>query len=266
MPSQMMRTRSRVLVRRVISPLHAFNFAAITGVTGVATLFYLVNPLTATLGLANIILYAFIYTPLKRYSIVNTWIGAIVGAIPPLMGWAACTNSLDPVTQPGAWALAGLVYAWQFPHFNSLAHTLKSEYAKAGYRMMSVTHPALNARVALRYSLACFPICAAFPMLGVTSAWFGVASCIPNAGMAWASWRFWKAQNKAKEAKWLFWASLVHLPVLLIMLMAAKVGVWTSLKERFQGLTSSSKGTLQPLASGPAIAEHSSLSVIVEDR
>lgn len=99
--AQMARTRGRPLVRRIVTPLHATVFASLTGVSGVALLATFVNPLTASLGLLNILLYAFVYTPLKRLSIVNTWVGAVVGAIPPLMGWAAVTGSIDPMTQPG---------------------------------------------------------------------------------------------------------------------------------------------------------------------
>lgn len=255
--AQMLRTRNRVLVRRLLSPLHAFSFAATTGIAGVSILWTLVNPLTASLGLANIILYSFIYTPLKRMHIVNTWVGALVGALPPMMGWAACTGSIDPITQPGAWALFALLFAWQFPHFNPLAHTLRRDYARAGYKMMSVTNPLLNARVGLRYAISFFPICAAFPALGLTNQWFALLSAIPNAALAWTSYRFWRStadvinrrgsveeqakqqQSRNKEAKWAFWASVVHLPGLLVLMMVCKVGLWTRLKERWERMVAS---------------------------
>ena len=127
--AQMLRTQNRVLVRKVISPIHAASFGTITGILGVGTLFTMVNPLTAILGASNIVLYTCIYTPMKRVSIINTWIGSVVGAIPPMMGWTACTNSLDI----GAWLLGSILYAWQFPHFNSLAWNMRSDYVKAGY-------------------------------------------------------------------------------------------------------------------------------------
>ena len=225
--AQMARTRNRVLVRRAISPLHAFGFALASGSLGVATLYSFVNPLTASLGLANIILYAFVYTPLKRISIMNTWIGGVVGAIPPLMGWAAVTNSLDPIAQPGAWALATLLFAWQFPHFNSLAHTLRHEYAKAGFYMIPVTNPQWNARVAFRYSLAFFPICLSFSLLGISTPWFAVASCLPNGVLTWTSYRFWRGKDRARDARLLFFASLIHLPVVLGLLMVMKENVWS---------------------------------------
>lgn len=186
--AQMLRTRNRVLGRRALSPFHAFNFGVLTGTAGVAMLATMVNPLTAALGAANILLYTAVYTPMKRASIANTWAGAVVGGIPPMMGWAAVTNSLDP----GAWVLGAILYAWQFPHFNSLAWNLRADYSKAGYRMMSVTDPKLNARVSLRYSLAMFPLCWSLPYLDITSWTFAADSTIINAAMLYGAVKFWR--------------------------------------------------------------------------
>ncbi|KAG0171205.1 Protoheme IX farnesyltransferase, mitochondrial [Apophysomyces sp. BC1034] len=216
--AQMLRTRNRVLGRRQLSQFHAFSFGMLTGTTGVATLATMVNPLTAALGAANILLYTAVYTPMKRASIANTWAGAVVGAIPPMMGWAAVTNSLEP----GAWALGAILYAWQFPHFNALAWNLRADYSKAGYRMMSVTDPKLNARVSLRYSLAMVPLCLSMPYLGLTSWLFAVDSTIVNAGLIWGAVKFWRHSNE-KSARQLFFGSVIHLPVLLALMMVHKV-------------------------------------------
>lgn len=75
------------------------------------------------------VLYTSVYTPLKRLSIVNTWIGSVVGALPPLMGWSACTGTLDP----GALILGGILYSWQFPHFNALSWNLRADYSRGVY-------------------------------------------------------------------------------------------------------------------------------------
>lgn len=186
--AQMLRTRNRVLGRRALSPAHAFGFGTLTGISGVTMLATMVNPLTAALGGLNIFLYAGLYTPMKRASIANTWVGAVVGGIPPMMGWAAVTNSLDP----GAWVLGALLYAWQFPHFNSLAWNLRADYSKAGYRMMSVTDPKLNARVSLRYTLAMFPLCWALPYLDLTSWLFAVDSTLINGALLYGAVKFWR--------------------------------------------------------------------------
>ncbi|KAF7732593.1 Protoheme IX farnesyltransferase, mitochondrial [Apophysomyces ossiformis] len=216
--AQMLRTRNRVLGRRQLSQFHAFSFGVLTGTTGVATLATMVNPLTAALGAANILLYTAVYTPMKRASIANTWAGAVVGAIPPMMGWAAVTNALDP----GAWVLGAILYAWQFPHFNALAWNLRADYSKAGYRMMAVTDPKLNARVSLRYSLAMVPLCLSMPYLGLTSWLFAVDSTIVNAGLIWGAVRFWQHSNE-KSGRQLFFGSVIHLPVLLALMMVHKV-------------------------------------------
>ncbi|KAJ9059505.1 Protoheme IX farnesyltransferase, mitochondrial [Entomophthora muscae] len=215
--AQMSRTRNRVLVRHALTPQHAFTFGASCGVLGVATLYNFVNPTVAFLGLSNIILYTSVYTPLKRYSIVNTWIGAVVGAIPPMMGWAACTGTIDS----SSWLLALALYAWQFPHFNSLSWNLRSDYSKAGYQMMAVTDPNLNARVSLRYALAMFPISVAFPCLGLTTWWFAINSSFVNTYMAIKAFSFWSRPND-KSARSLFFSSLIHLPVFFALMLIHK--------------------------------------------
>jgi heme o synthase len=124
-----------------------------------------VNPLTAALGVGNIVLYAAIYTPLKQVHPFNTWVGAIVGAVPPLMGWAAATSSLDP----GAFFLAGLLYFWQLPHFMALAWLCKEDYARGGFQMISLKDVTgrRTAGVALRNALYMVPLGLAAVNLGI---------------------------------------------------------------------------------------------------
>ncbi|KAF9285352.1 Protoheme IX farnesyltransferase, mitochondrial [Mortierella alpina] len=217
--AQMSRTRNRILVRKAVSPLHAWSFATLSGLGGVGLLAAAVNPLTAALGAANLVLYAGVYTPMKRMSIANTWVGSIVGAIPPMMGWAACTNSLDPE----AWLLGGLLFAWQFPHFNSLAWNLRADYSKAGYRMMAVTDPKLNARVSLRYTLALIPLVTLAPYMDMTSWWFAIDGNIVNAVMLAGAANFWRKRDD-KSARQLFFGSLIYLPVVLALMMFHKKG------------------------------------------
>jgi hypothetical protein len=109
----------------------------------------------------------------------------------------------------------------QFPHFNALSWNLRPDYSKAGYRMMSVTEPSLNARVALRHSLLLFPISLAMPYLAVTSPYFLLDSTLLNGYMAWCAFRFWRESND-QNARSLFFASLIHLPVYLALLMMHK--------------------------------------------
>lgn len=168
--SQMSRTKNRVLVTGKLTPLHAVGFAAFSATSGLSILYFGVNSLTAALGLGNLLLYTSVYTPMKRMSILNTWIGSVVGAIPPLMGWTACCGSLDT----GAWILSGLLYAWQFPHFNALSWNLRPDYSRAGYRMMAVTNPGLCRRTALRYTFFIGVLSSIAPVLDVTNYWFAL--------------------------------------------------------------------------------------------
>ncbi|KAI3404144.2 COX10 [Candida oxycetoniae] len=241
---QMPRTVGRPVVRGLITPKQAYTFAALIGSTGCTMLWFGVNPVVSMLGFSNIVLYAWIYTSMKRKSILNTWVGAIVGAIPPLMGWAASSS----LTYPGAWCLAGLLYAWQFPHFNALSHGIAQQYKSAGYVMAAAENPKLNARVALRYSILMFPLCFGLSYFGVTDWIFPFDSAIANGWMAYWAWKFWQQQqlnySNSKlasgatqeglaiagiHAKKLFWCSVWHLPAVLILAMLHKKDQWSRL-------------------------------------
>ncbi|CAG5904025.1 unnamed protein product [Menidia menidia] len=215
--SNMNRTKNRPLVRGQISPLHAVSFALACGVPGVALLTLAVNPLTGFLGALNIVLYTCCYTPLKRHSISNTWVGAVVGAIPPMMGWTAATGCLEP----GALLLGGFLYSWQFPHFNALSWNLREDYSRGGYRMMSVTHPAMCKRVALRHSLALIGLSALAPALDLTTWTFPLVSLPINLYISYLAFRFHHKGDRDSARK-LFFCSLWHLPMLLLLALTCK--------------------------------------------
>ena len=181
------------------------------------TLLWMVNPLTAALGTLNMLLYSAVYTPLKRISIVNTWAGAVVGAIPPVMGWTACTGGLEM----GAFVLAGILYAWQFAHFNALSWSLRGDYSRAGYRMMSVTSPTLCKRVALRYSVAMVPICTLAPVCDITTWWFALDTLPLNGWLSYLAWRFYR-DSDFNSARKLFRFSLFYLPLLMGFMLLNK--------------------------------------------
>lgn len=247
--AQMARTRTRPLVRRAITPMHATGFAITAGIAGPALLYTMVNPTTAYLGLANIALYAGLYTWMKRKSIYNTWVGAVVGALPPLMGWTACGGKLLPsltssivlppfivsdasfplgvvVDNPLApLALFMLLFSWQFPHFNSLSYLVRDSYAQAGYHMLSILSPAKNALVSLRHAIMLVPICSLlFPLSGLTTWMFAFSAFIPNLICVRAAWQFWRCGGE-KEARTVFQHSLWYLPVILGLMMVHKQGV-----------------------------------------
>src|SRR3984957_895502 len=249
--AQMSRTRIRPLVQKSITPLHAAGFALATGAGGTALLWTVVNPTTAVLGAANIALYAGLYTWLKRKSVLNTWVGAVVGDLPPLMGWTACGGNLLPsadypvhfflppflhstappidftmIDNPLApLAFFLLLFSWQFPHFNSLSHLARGSYAQAGYRMLAALSPRRNALVALRHTLFMVPICSVLvPLSGLTTWAFALTTLVPNAIWARATFWFWRKGGE-REAKAVFQHSLWYLPAILGLMMVQKQGV-----------------------------------------
>lgn len=135
--ARMPRTANRPIPAGRVGSGEALLFAAITLVTGMGWLLYKVNLLTAGLGLASWIVYVLIYTPLKTRTPLNTAVGAVAGAIPILMGWAATGTPLNLV----AYALAGVLFLWQFPHFMAIAWLYRKDYAQAGHQMLPVVDP-----------------------------------------------------------------------------------------------------------------------------
>jgi protoheme IX farnesyltransferase len=225
------------LVRKLISPRGALIFAIVTGITGTAAIYAGVNPTTSALAAFNIFLYAGVYTPMKRISVVNTWVGALVGAIPPLMGWTAAAGQcatgagdwkelLFGEGSAGGWLLAAYLFCWQFPHFNALSWPIRDEYKNAGYRMLAWVNPARNARVALRYSVLMFPVCIGLAYVGVVEQAFVPLSCIANGWVMYEAVKFWRLEGTKGSARSLFWASVWHLPIVLVLGMVLKKGLW----------------------------------------
>ncbi len=177
---------------------------------------------------------------------LNTWVGAVVGAIPPLMGWAAAagqTASGDGQWQEllfsegsvGGWLVAALLFAWQFPHFNSLSWPIREEYKNAGYRMLVWTNSRMNGRVALRYSLLMFPICFGLAYSNITDNAFLITSSVVNGWMVREAWKFWWKEGHKGSARVLFWASVWHLPVVMALAMMHKKGLWDGVCKQLTG-------------------------------
>jgi len=237
--AKMSRTRTRPLVRRLLTSRAAAFFAIACAFSGTAALYLGVNPTVAFLGALNIALYAGAYTPLKRLSAVNTWVGAVVGGIPPLMGWAAAAGESATAdgtwrellfaadgSSAGGWLFAGLLFAWQFPHFMPLSWGIREEYKAAGLRMLAWVNPARNARVALRYSLVFIPLCVGLCAVGVTEWTFAVTSMPVNLWLVREAVKFYRHEGYKGSAKSLFWASVWHLPVVMVLALAQKKGMW----------------------------------------
>ena len=122
--------------------------------------------------------------------------------------------------------MGGILFAWQFPHFNALSHTIREEYKAAGYKMLCWTNPARNARVALRYSVLMFPISVGLWWVGVVGHGFLVGSTVANGWLVKEAYRFWNQQGANGTARGLFWASIWQLPILLVGGLVTKKGLW----------------------------------------
>jgi protoheme IX farnesyltransferase len=215
--SRMNRTRSRPLPTGRLLPSTALLFATLTLSAGVLVLLWGANPLTTLLGLANLIIYAFIYTPLKRLSSLNTLVGAICGAIPPMMGCAAATGTLGPP----AYILAALLFVWQIPHFLSLAWLYRDDYARAGFRMLPIIDSTgrLTCRMIVLYSLLLIPVSLAACLFDIAGGWYGLLCIFLGLAMVFLAANL--ARNRTRQAaRRVFLASVAYLPLLLILMVA----------------------------------------------
>ena len=209
---RMERTRNRPLPAGHVSRRTALIWGLVSAAAGLLVLDLATNRLTAALALFVIALYVLVYTPLKVRTPLNTAVGAICGAIPPMMGWTAATGRLEL----GAWILGGILFIWQVPHFLSLAWMYRDDYARGGFRMMPAADPdgAITGRAAFIHALALLPITGALAGAGVTGMTYLVASQI--VGLAFAALGLAFARKRVRlTARRLFLASIIYLPVLL---------------------------------------------------
>ena len=163
----MHRTRLRPMADRRLQPAEGLLFASVMATAGVALLGLGVNGLSAAVAAATLIIYAVVYTPLKPVTSFATVVGAVPGAMPPLIGWAAATGELSR----GGWVLFGIVFLWQLPHFLAIAWIYRDDYARAGYPMLPVIEPdgRSTARQSVVYAAALLPMSLAPTLVGMAS-------------------------------------------------------------------------------------------------
>jgi protoheme IX farnesyltransferase len=217
--ARMRRTAGRPLPSGRVTPNAALMLGVVLSVAGLAWLLFTVNPLTALLGASTHACYIFIYTPLKRITVLNTLVGAVPGALPPLMGWTAATGEL---AAPGL-SLSGLIFFWQLPHFMAIAWLYRHDYAGAGFKMLPGIDPRgrRTAASAIRNSFA-LVVASLFPfLLGVAGKWYLTVAVAAGLGVLAMAFRFGRHLNPG-AARGLFLASIIYLPLMLGMLVADK--------------------------------------------
>lgn len=220
--ARMVRTASRPIPAGRISPARGLALGLALGAVGVGWLALRVNVLTAGLALATIVLYIVVYTPLKHRTPLNTLVGAVPGAIPPMMGWTAVTGSVGA----GAWALFGILFLWQLPHFLAIAWLFRDDYEKGGFPMLPVVDPegGSTARQVALYTVALIPVSLAPTFLGLAGGvyFFGALAL----GVAFLGFGLAMALGRGRGgAQRLLLASVTYLPVLLGLLIADRATV-----------------------------------------
>ena len=214
---RMERTRGRPLPAGRILRSRAIRWGLASCIIGLAVLAAGTNLPTAALALFVILLYMPVYTYLKTTTPLNTVVGAVCGAVPPMMGWTAATGRLDA----GAWVLGGILFLWQIPHFLALAWMYRDDYARGGFRMVPSVDPSgsLTGRLALLYAVGLLPVSALVTWLGVSGRSFLVASQLLGGLVVVLAVGF-LVRRSQPAARNLFLASILYLPLLLGVMVA----------------------------------------------
>ena len=214
--ARMKRTQNRPLPSGRVSPRAAGVFGAAITATGLVML-ALGSNLTATaVAAATWALYVLVYTPLKPLTTLNTAIGAIPGALPPVIGWAAATGRLGIE----AWALFLIVFLWQFPHFLAIAWIYREDYARGGHQMLPSIDPqgAITGRQAAFHALALVPAALLPSAVGLAGGWYFAGALLLGLFYLAVSVRFW-ANVSDQTARNLLRASIIYLPLILALLL-----------------------------------------------
>jgi protoheme IX farnesyltransferase len=211
----MRRTAQRPLPSGRLDPDVGLLWAVALAVAGVSWLALAVNLLTALLGALTLAGYVFVYTPMKRLSSLSTVVGAIPGAVPPMMGWTAARDVLEP----GAWALFGILFLWQLPHFLAIAWMYRADYERGGMPMLPVIDPGgtRTGRQAILYAAALVPT-----PLGLTGGVYFAGALVLSLGFLGASWWFQQRRTNG-TAKQLLLVSVVYLPAVLAVMLLDRV-------------------------------------------
>lgn len=216
----MRRTASRPLPSGILKPIQALIFGVVLSLIGASDLWLVGGPLTSALGVVTCLSYLLAYTPLKKKTVWATFIGAIPGAIPPMIGWSAATGTLDR----GAWILFGILFLWQFPHFHAIAWMYREDYARAGIQMLPVVDP--KGTRTFRQILIAAGLLVAVSLLPsvlkLTGVIYFFGALLVSTALVQIS--IWAANSRTNtRAKWLMHATVLHIPILLGLMMIDKI-------------------------------------------
>jgi protoheme IX farnesyltransferase len=200
-------------------PLQALVLGIALSTFGVGYLAIVCNALSATLAAITIAIYIFAYTPLKRASTANTAVGAIPGAIPPVIGWAAARGSIDA----GAWSLFAIVFLWQLPHFFAIAWMYREDYSRAGFRMISSDDRSgeKSASQSVFFCILLLVMAGLPAFLGIVNFVYLAIELLLSGLFIAIAMRFLRMRT-ASAARALFLASIVYLPLVLAALVLTK--------------------------------------------
>ena len=218
--AMMRRTRLRPLPDGRVPAFDARVFGLVLSAAGLILLGAFVNLAATALALATLVVYLIIYTPMKRRSPMATLVGAVPGALPPLIGWAAAHGGVST----GGAALFLIVFLWQIPHFMAIAWLYRDDYGKAGFPMLPVIEPdgRRTGRQAVAYAVALVPATLIPSLIGLSGPVYGVIALVLGLGLVWLAVRF-AAQRNDGSARWLFLSSIAYLPIIWIAMMADKL-------------------------------------------
>jgi heme o synthase len=215
----MQRTRSRPVPAGRMRPRDAVILGAALSIFGVAYLAFVCNALSASLAALTIIIYVFAYTPLKRVSTFNTALGAVPGALPPMIGWAAARGTLNA----GAWSLFAILFFWQLPHFFAIAWMYRDDYARAGFQMISSDDRTgeRSASQSVFFCMLLFVVAGLPAFLGIATVFYLLAELILGGVFIAVAMQFLKTRT-VLDARRLFITSIIYLPLLLGALVLSK--------------------------------------------
>jgi protoheme IX farnesyltransferase len=216
----MRRTARRPLPGGRVRPGDALFYGVLLSVAGLAILTLFVNPLTALLGAITLALYVFVYTPAKRRTTICTLIGAVPGAIPPMMGFTAVQGTISLE----AFVVFSILFFWQMPHFLAIAILYREDYARGGFQMLPVVDRELHvtSRQIVLYSLSLLPVTLLPALIGMAGGVYFAAALL--LGLAFCGFGVLCARSKSRsDARQLFVASIIYLPALFAAMMLDKI-------------------------------------------